>query len=151
MWDNSQYTPMTECTDCIWQRTLFFNFINDISAREGEYKQTGTDKNVDFKIVLDFIEIDQKKQSDVTEKTNCYPIGPYLWQMPLHGICHRPPVNIYATFWLWLKNLHQKLHSTRSSLVSMAVVALCCRDACKQQPLEDLFATITVIPECFGI
>lgn len=68
MWDNSQYTPMTECTDCIWQRTLFFYFINDISAREGEYKQTGTDKNVDFKIVLDFIEIDQKKQSDVTEK-----------------------------------------------------------------------------------
>lgn len=50
-----------ECTDCIWQRTLFFNFINDISAREGEYKQTGTDKNVDFKFLLDFIETDQKK------------------------------------------------------------------------------------------
>lgn len=40
---------------------FFLFFINDISAREGEYKQTGTDKNVDFKFLLDFIETDQKK------------------------------------------------------------------------------------------
>lgn len=29
-----------------------------------------------FKFLLDFFEIDQKKQSDVMEKTNCYPIEP---------------------------------------------------------------------------
>lgn len=43
------------------KNTFFLFFINDISAREGEYKQTGTDKNFDFKFLLDFIETDQKK------------------------------------------------------------------------------------------
>lgn len=43
------------------KNTFFLFFINDISAREGKYKQTGTDKNVDFKFLLDFIATDQKK------------------------------------------------------------------------------------------